>query len=633
MKHVFSLAVLLTLGLPLPVGALMVQELSLSAHVAAADAVCRGTVLRTECFRREGQIYTRAHVRVDETFKGIFPPVVQLTHRGGRVGDEGDWNGSSPELKAPEERLFLLARRADGTLRAAHGAASALLLADGAAPAARRQRDRALLDQIRQLTRGAAGADVRDQAGDAAPAAAPAAPAGALPPLTGLFFDGIDGLSSRFVQPDRGEPIPVLIDADFLPAGISVTQAVQAVMNAAAAWEAVSTVRFRFEGLQSFGQAAPDVAVSDGRLRVQMHDAYNFIAPSSTLAIGGRSYSINVISPPGWADGGNVAGYEFHRTLRGYIVVEHTKTLLQNLVTLTEVLCHEVGHTLSLAHSSEDPGEPNPTLTDAIMYYTVHADGRGARLGAYDPPIVRQAHPLGNTPPYVYPRVMDITTDSPSQPNIAGVNEIELRGYDLQTTNLTLLTTNHSMNNGSFSRAGNTLRFTAAGFISTPMRLDPAGNSFYDRLHMRCSDGVHASPHATVRVLSFSADRFPSPAGDGIPDAWMITHWGSANPADGPNRGAGADFDSDGLSNLREYLLGTSPTDFNSKLQITAFDGNTLQWEARPYDLYEIHSTTNLPAGWRRTGNPVLPTASPGVASGLRRPGARHEFFRVEKVP
>jgi Matrixin len=49
-----------------------------------------------------------------------------------------------------------------------------------------------------------------------------------------------------------------------------------------------------------------------------------------------------------------------------------------------ELFAHELGHTLGLAHSSENSLEPNATLRDALMYFAVHNDGRGASLRTDD---------------------------------------------------------------------------------------------------------------------------------------------------------------------------------------------------------------------------------------------------------
>ena len=49
-----------------------------------------------------------------------------------------------------------------------------------------------------------------------------------------------------------------------------------------------------------------------------------------------------------------------------------------------ELFAHELGHTLGMGHSSEDQGETNSLLRDALMYYRIHNDGRGGRLNADD---------------------------------------------------------------------------------------------------------------------------------------------------------------------------------------------------------------------------------------------------------
>lgn len=107
---------------------------------------------------------------------------------------------------------------------------------------------------------------------------------------------------------------------------------------------------------------------------------------------------------------------------------------------------------------------------------------------------------------------MDITTEAGGGPMVPGINEIELRGYDLQVDPLTRSLINPTSMAGTFS-----------GFFSGP-RVDPAGGGFYDIVHARFSDGVHASPPALIRVISLNADSAPPGAGnsDGIPDDRMI---------------------------------------------------------------------------------------------------------------
>ncbi|MEI9962186.1 MAG: hypothetical protein WDM76_13950 [Limisphaerales bacterium] len=97
------------------------------------------------------------------------------------------------------------------------------------------------------------------------------------------------------------------------------------------------------------------------------------------LGIGGRSSSSSPVAA-GWDIGGNVAGNEFFMTIGGYVVLESTNAAMQTLSTFTEVLCHEIGHALNMAHSSEVVTS-DPLLFNSIMYFQSHADGRGATLG------------------------------------------------------------------------------------------------------------------------------------------------------------------------------------------------------------------------------------------------------------
>jgi len=481
------------------------------------------------------------------------------------------------------------------------------------------------------------GSDVTDQAASSASSAqASAGPiaSGPLSSVTGLLLDG-NLLASRFLLPDRGEPIPYVVDADTLPAGMTLDQALGAVRQAFAAWAAVTSLKFTFEGLQSFQKSSAVMTNQDGKIRIQLHDAYHYLSPlngfgPNTLGVGGRFAFTVILSSANWSMGGNVNGNEFNQSSSGFVVLQHTNVAMQVLSTFAEVLCHEVGHVLSMAHSSENPNETNTVLRQAIMYYRAHADGRGAMLGSYDPPVIEQAYPQTNTPPYCYSRVMDVVTHPAGPPDVPGINEFELRGYDLQSPNLTLVVTNVTAPDGAFSVSGSLVKFTPAGY-AIGARLDPAGNSFYDQMLARYSDGANASPFVSVRVISFLGDSFPDTGSDGLPDDCMTTYFGNPDPAVGINHGANDDFDGDGFTNFQEFILGSDPTLADSNLRITSFDLKALQFQAKPYELYEVYGSTNL-LTWRRAINPVVPTAAPAVATRYTNGSAR-QFFRVQKVP
>ena len=578
-------------------------------------------------------------VRVDEVFKGKLPSLVNLVHRGGTVGDHGEMDGLAPHFTAGEARLFFISRRADGTLFATFGQVSALRLPTtrtslGAAEFAAGQ---TLLQELRDQTASGplAGGDMTDQAASSQTLIPSGSPSGPVPLATPAssatnLLVGSDNIPARFLLPDQGNPIPYVIDADYLPAGITQTQAVAAVQNALAAWTNVTSLRYRFAGLKSFGQAAPDVTNADGVLRIQLHDHYHYLAggdsSGDTLGDGGHAWAVLTLAS-GWTLGGNVAGNDFHKVVRGFVLVQHTNAVMQDLSTFTEVLCHEIGHTIGLAHSSENPNEPNPVLKQAVMYYQVHADGRGAALNSFDSNTCRQVHPPTNTPPYCYDRFLDIVTTSNRPLNVPGVNSAQVRGYKLQTGPLTLATTGATTLNGVFSVASSNITYVPNGFYPDSGRLDPASGQYYDLIYARYSDGLNAAPYATIKVISYNADTY----NEGIPDAWRLSYFGNASPAVGTKHHAADDADSDGYSNLKEYLLGSNPTNKASNLRITSFGTSAIQWQAKGYEVYEVLSSTNS-TSWTRAISPVVPTNSTGTTSWLPN-GGPCQFLRVRKVP
>src|SRR5262249_26673160 len=144
------------------------------------------------------------------------------------------------------------------------------------------------------------------------------------------------------------------------------------------------------------------------------HDRYNYIVSGNMLGQGGWRFQ-HYVRPGGapaipWSSGGNVAGNEFDQATAGWVLIKHTNPNMTVLSTFTEVICHELGHVLGMVHSSDNPSESNPLLREALMYFSAHRDGRGATLGAYDPPIVQQVYPPFNTPPYGASRNLEVVT-------------------------------------------------------------------------------------------------------------------------------------------------------------------------------------------------------------------------------
>jgi Tol biopolymer transport system component len=88
--------------------------------------------------------------------------------------------------------------------------------------------------------------------------------------------------------------------------------------------------------------------------------------------------------------------------------------------------------------------------------------------------------------------------------------------------------------------------------------------------------------------------------GDGIPDAWMIQHFGHPTGEAGDLSRAGDDADQDGISNWQEYETGTDPNNPTSvfRIHVSAMDllggTTTLTFPVVPARSYSLQYKTNL---------------------------------------
>lgn len=131
-------------------------------------------------------------------------------------------------------------------------------------------------------------------------------------------------------------------------------------------------------------------------------------------------------------------------------------------------------------------------------------------------------------------------------------------------------------------------------------------------------------------LLRRTAATFTDADADGMDDGWETGHF-EANSRDGT-----ADFDSDGSSDLAEFLAGTDPKDAGSVLVVSALASEAgvsfkIEWAAVPGKNYRVQYNETLePSGWRSLPGDV--TAAGSTASKVDGSASEEtkRFYRVQ---
>lgn len=115
---------------------------------------------------------------------------------------------------------------------------------------------------------------------------------------------------------------------------------------------------------------------------------------------------------------------------------------------------------------------------------------------------------------------------------------------------------------------------------------------------------------------------------NGVPDAWTITYFSSTNID------LSIDSDTDGVSNVDEYLAGTDPTNKSDFLclQQVAMSGGELQlaWSSKQIRNYTIETKTNLTdQEWIPSGTILADSSNSTVRS---IPASTQGYFRIKAV-
>ena len=160
--------------------------------------------------------------------------------------------------------------------------------------------------------------------------------------------------------------------------GAATTQGI--VGSALGAWTNVASASIAL-GAGPATVPARSVAggICDGVNTIQFDDPFgevnDMVGCSGVLAIGGFCSS---------GEQRTFNGTTMRRIVEGDVTVNNRVGSCFGATNTAEILTHEIGHAIGLAHPSQNFNEPNPVLKDATMFFVAHFDGRGASVHADD---------------------------------------------------------------------------------------------------------------------------------------------------------------------------------------------------------------------------------------------------------
>lgn len=366
-------------------------ELTRASHVIATGTVTR---IRSVVTADGASIRTFITLDVGEVLKGrLRRRTVTIGEPGGQVGALRQWIHGTPEFALGERVLLFLQRRGDGTLATTNLGLGKYRIAGGTLGVAERTVDAHVIGGAQRDVRSlkAMTSAIRREV-----SAQPVEYIDAVEEPAEAYDDTLPHeFVSRFTflgpgrwnEADSGQTVAYLVD-EFGEPAIGPSESVDAVAQAMAAWNDVPTARI---SLAVGGTVPARVMACDGVSQIVFDDPYDDVPDpsgcSGILALGGfcgnssRKTTVN--------------GVEFIAITEANITFNNgfSSCGFWNKANITEVLTHEIGHSIGLGHSSERSAESNPTLSEATMYFRAHFDGRGASLMSDDIAAVSAIYP------------------------------------------------------------------------------------------------------------------------------------------------------------------------------------------------------------------------------------------------